>query len=658
MAITRMQKISLLCHEGEKERLLEGLQELGILQFSLMRESPLVLNHPELLSPPETLEMDRENRERLEKRVGELEGAISFLSNFEEKGFLESLNPPKVLLSPQEEERIVEDYDSTSIIEKIRTVEERGKKLVSRRNHLQSQLESLLPWESLEIPLESLSLPKRVILWTGILPEKEFPSPPPWEYLTLHVEEVNRVGKSVFVLVAFPSSEREEIESFLKEIHFERISLEGFQGRPLEAIERIELEMESLEREKERLLQEGRSLLSELPKLKVLYDHSINLLNQRNALNEGLFTRRTFLIEGWVRRGDLKRIRRFLENFETVSFSEVLPYPGENPPVELRNQKIFKPFEVVTELYGMPHPSELDPTPLLAPFFAIFFGLCLTDAGYGILLSLFAYLLLRKFPRGRRFFQLFLFSGLVTTVMGAITGGWFGDGFDRIPLPILQSFKNSLVLFDPLKTPMVFLLIACGLGYLQVNFGLLVGLYKNILKKAYEDSIFGQVPWLLLLNSLLIWILSRIGILPVHLGRVASFIALGSALTILLFSDRSSRNPLVRLAFGFLSLYGITSYAADVLSYVRLLALGLVTGILAMVVNILADLATGIPIIGVLLAVLILIGGHLFNLALNSLGAFVHTLRLQFVEFFPKFYQGNGRPFKPFTKSSKYTLIR
>ncbi|MCH7761009.1 V-type ATP synthase subunit I [candidate division TA06 bacterium] len=681
MGLTRIQKVSLLCHREEREGLLKGLQELRILQFSKIKESPIAKIYPDLLPPRAATD------DRLEKRITELEAAITFLTSYEEKGLIGDLVVSKVLLSREAEKEVIAEVDLESVMEKARSLEKRQRELKSRRDLLHSQQETLFPWKEMDLPLKNLTLLKKVIFWTGTLPERQIPNKgSPISNLnsetnlndqsfksqipikpTFHLQEVNRVGGKVFVWAAFPRSEREEMEEFLKEWGFERVPLEGFadpdspfappssgQGRPQEVLDQIGWEIEELQKEERTLEEEGKKLLILLPKLKVLYDYYTNLLKQWKAQSEGLVTQRTFLIEGWVRKGDLKRLDKFLEGFESVSWMEVDPYPGERPPVELRNRGLFKPFELVTELYGMPHHRELDPTPLFAPFFAIFFGLCLTDAGYGILLAFFAYLLLKKIQGGRRLFQLLLIGGGSAVVMGALTGGWFGDGLDRLPIPFLKRF----ILFRPMEDPITFFYIAFGLGYFQVLFGIFVKLYENIRERDYGEGLLVQVPWILLLNSLLLWLLSALGLIPEGITPWALFLALTSALIILLFSDRTSRNPLVRIALGAFALYRGTSYLGDVISYVRLVALGMVTGGLAMALNVFAGLAFQIPFIGFFIAFFILIVGHLFNLALNTLGAFVHTLRLQYVEFFPKFYQGSGRPFKPFGRESKYTYLQ
>jgi len=263
-------------------------------------------------------------------------------------------------------------------------------------------------------------------------------------------------------------------------------------------------------------------------------------------------------------------------------------------------------------------------------------GLTVSEAGYGLLVALLSFLYL-KFakPKGglRQFLTLMAILGVSTVILGTMVGGWFG-----FPIP-------KLMVLDPLKDPVSFLILSLALGFIQVWFGTLLNMISGIKKKDYLQAFFVQGGWLILLPSLVLYALAK--------QPVWGILALVGAAGIVFFAA-PSRNPLARFFGGLYSLYDISRYLADVLSYSRLLALGLATSVIAMVVNTLCQTALGIPWVGWLFAALIFLGGHLFNLGISFLGGFVHSMRLQFVEFFSKFFKSGGKPFKPFELESKY----
>ena len=213
------------------------------------------------------------------------------------------------------------------------------------------------------------------------------------------------------------------------------------------------------------------------------------------------------------------------------------------------------------------------------------------------------------------------------------------------------------MLFDPREQVLVFMGIALVLGFTQICYGLVIRMVREIREGDLVEAFCGPFPWLTLLNGLVTFALSKGGVFSPLMGGVGKWMAILSALAIVLLTDRKSSSWFVRVAWGVYGLYGITSYVGDVLSYLRLFALGLATGIIAMVVNLLAAMLGGVPYIGWFLFAIVFVIGHLFNILINGLGAFVHTLRLQYVEFFPKFFEGGGRPYRPFQKEARYTIL-
>jgi V/A-type H+-transporting ATPase subunit I len=316
---------------------------------------------------------------------------------------------------------------------------------------------------------------------------------------------------------------------------------------------------------------------------------------------------------------------------------------------------------MITRLYGMPQHSELDPTLLLAPFFAVFFALCLTDAGYGLIIIGFAAYLLKKMQGDKKMMRLLIICSVTTLGAGAMTGGWFGDAAQQLAKNFgwtwLADARLAVMWFDPLEEPMVFFKLAIGLGYFQIMVGLFAAFVHNLMKKDVIAAVCDQLSWIVMLNSIVLFGAGKMGVLPPSFEAIFGKVALVPAAVILLFSQREGGIG-ARLGMGAYNLFSTIFYMGDVLSYLRLMALGMVTGGLGMAFNVMAKTASEIPYIGIGMAIVVLLVGHLFNTAISGLSAFVHTIRLQFVEFFPKFMAGGGRQFQPLSNKYKHVYLK
>jgi V/A-type H+-transporting ATPase subunit I len=308
----------------------------------------------------------------------------------------------------------------------------------------------------------------------------------------------------------------------------------------------------------------------------------------------------------------------------------------------------------------MPQHTEFDPTVLLTPFFAVFFGLCLGDAGYGlVLMAAMAYLIL-KIQGDKKLLWLLLICSIVTVGAGALMGSWFGDApqllSEKFGWTFLVKAQKKMMWFDPLAQPMIFFKLALGLGYFQIMTGIVAALIHNIRRKDFISALCDRITWLVMLNCLVLFLFGgKIG-LSAQACSTLGKVAIIPAVVIVFFSQR--QGPWGgRLGMGIYNLFSTVFYLGDVLSYLRLMALGMLGSGMAMSINIMAKIAGKTPYFGIVLAVLVLIGGHTLNVALSAIGAFVHTIRLQFVEFFQKFYAGGGRAFEPLSKEYKYIYM-
>jgi V/A-type H+-transporting ATPase subunit I len=265
--------------------------------------------------------------------------------------------------------------------------------------------------------------------------------------------------------------------------------------------------------------------------------------------------------------------------------------------------------------------------------------------------------LIKKTQGDKKLLWLFLICAAITILMGAITGGWFGDAVSRF-IPALNPLREKLMLFDPMEQPMVLFVLSMILGYIQIMTGLAIAFVHNLKQKSYIAAICDNLTWLVMLNSIVIFGLSKAGMIPAEVGRFFGTLALVPAGIILLFSHRQG-GWAGRIGMGTYNLFSAVFYVGDVLSYLRLMALCMVGGGIAMAINIIAKISLDIPYgLGVLAFVLVLVFGHALNLVLSALGAFVHTLRLQYVEYFTKFFVGGGRLFEPLRKDYKHIYIK
>lgn len=394
------------------------------------------------------------------------------------------------------------------------------------------------------------------------------------------------------------------------------------------------------------LVQQSLNYLKYLRDMKILYDYlSLEIEKAKAEFDLGK-TAATFMIEGWVPKSEaeylLSEVRSKTDKVVTYLYE---PQPGENPPTEICSPKLIRPFEDVTNLYSPPSYYERDPNPIMSIFFFVFFGFMVADAGYGLIITIAASVILRlkRFEKGmHRLIALIGICGVSTIVWGAVMGGVFG--IEGIPA----------LWFNPLEQPITMLAVAIVMGIIQLLVG--YGLYaaKMIRKKDYASAIFDVLFVYTIFIGVGLMVLGMLILKNKIVQNVGLYVLLGSLVGIVLTAGHAQKGILKKLLFGFSGLYGLVNLLSDVLSYIRLFGLGLASGAIALAFNSLGGLLFGIPFVGYPLGILILIPLHAFNLALSLLSAYVHNARLQFIEFYGKFYDGGGRLFSPMGMKTKY----
>ena len=404
-----------------------------------------------------------------------------------------------------------------------------------------------------------------------------------------------------------------------------------------------------------------------------LFDYFSNRKSEYTICDQFVGTERTVFISGWLLTENVDRTTTKLEEVcPSVDFVTQDPAEEDKVPTKIRPGPLSSSFGFITRMYGSPKWGDMDPTPFFAPFFVIFLGMCLSDAGYGIVLLLLSIYAERTLRGGKNFFRVLIWGSIATIIVGAFIGSWFGVDLeaDVSAWPsFMISLKDGLRSMQAMNITegdglILFLVFSLILGVIQVFTGLGVKMYWNIKIGKVKDAIFDQAFWIIFLLGFLGMILGSdmgMGGLAEPLPVIFQILFWGGMVLLILTQGRRQKNPVVKLIGGFLSLYNITGYFSDTLSYSRLLALGLATGLIAFIINLLAFMLyaglAGIPVIGIFIAIpvviIFLVVAHLGNLALSLLGAIIHTLRLQYIEYFTKFYEGGGRSFAPFREVMK-----
>lgn len=656
MSLVKIKKINIIGHQKDQNEFLEILQNTGFVYVDENQNEDLEkLNLNEQISD-------------LDYKIAGLRFSLDFLASFviEKKTLAERLNP-KINLTEIEIEKIAQDFPYEETIKVVQGVEagiNQAKNLIEKLNQ---DLVQIKPWQKLNFSTDiktddSNYLVKFITLdstiFEKLLNDLQTTSP------LFAVEKISEIStgkqKEILATLNFVKDKEEEIIGLLNKLNIKIVELPSFSNTIPERMKAINSEIDVAEKNIEQLTTKARHLKINEKELKVVFDYLTWKRDRLTGQQMSGQTWQTFAITAWIDESRIKTLKTELEK-TTDDFAIEKLEIGEDElvPSLFQNPQWSTPFEAVTNVYGTPAYGEPDPTPFLAPFFTLFFALCLTDAGYGIILALLAFLAIKllKIPKeSQKMFKVLMVGGVATFIAGALVGGWFGIVLENIPNPAIRDFLIGIRLINPVEEPIKMLLFALGLGVFQILTGIIISIWWKIKHSRVMDAILDDGTWLFLLLAILFWVGNSQGI---YTASWSIYLVYAGLAGLVLTQGRKAKNPLMKIGGGIISLYGLIGYMSDVLSYSRLLALGLATGIIASVINLIAGLVIEmIPYVGWLIALVIIIGGHTFNITISTLGAFIHSSRLQFVEFFPKFMEGGAsRVFKPFIRESKYIKI-
>jgi len=651
--VTPLKKICIISSLENEEKILNFLQDFGHFHVFEFRKGEV-------------------GKFDLDYQIAKVNFSLEFLKNFKKKekeNLKEKLTKvisPKIEIDIKKLEETISFFNWEKIIQEVEKAEIDLSEVSFQIKRIDEEMKKFYPFKNLDLNLEEIKKTKNFSFILGRINlnyKEKFLNGLEKKIKFVEVREISQIEKNSYFLIIFLKEVEKDLGKFLEENHFEKEELPPIYTSFKNYYKKLKEEKKNFEARLNEINEKIDNLVPYIDKLKIIFDW-LNWQKEKDEVKEkSAKTSYTFALLGWVEESLLNHLKEGISKI-TKEY-EILELPikeGEMIPILLKNKEFFSDFETVTNVYGAPLYHEPDPTPFLTPFFILFFAICLSDAGYGLVLAILSLFIIKflKLPKkNKRFFRLFLWLGIATFFVGALFGSWFGIEIETIPdsLKPIRDLLLKIKIIDPVKNPLQLLIISLVLGIFQILAGLSISLWWKIKNKMVKEGIFDHLPWIFLISSILIFIASSSNFLPIP-KNFAKYLVLAGAIFVVLTQGRKQKSIFLKIPAGIISLYGLIGYLSDTLSYSRLLALGLATSIIAMVINLIAKIFSQmLPVVGVLASFLVLIVGHLFNIGINALGAFIHSARLQFVEFFPKFMEGGGTRFKPFKKEGKYIRI-
>lgn len=663
MAVLQMQRISICALKKNRKQILETLQQRGVVEISDISPQDSVFTKTDT----------SQAKAQFERNIAVANSALEVLDTYEppKSSMFDMFAGLKPLSTKDYESFSKEREEVMRVANLLVTLNKKVAENKAEIIKLQAQIDALAPWLGLDLSLRFAGTRTTSAFIGALQDEQSLDSI--YEQLAQHAPDVSAVTVDLIsqskeqtcIMVVCPKADADSVEDALRAMGFIH---PASPAKEPPAKRKAMLEEACTEAEKNitSLEEEILSLRGMRNALRFMADYYATRAEKYEAIGQLAQSRCTFLLTGYIPQKDCSVLETELNAKFDVSIEFETPSEDDDAPTLLKNNDMAQTIEGIVESYSLPGKGEVDPTPIVAVFYYFMFGLMLSDFAYGAVLAITTGLIVAKFKnmdRGlRNTMRMFCYCGISTAFWGIVFSSYFGD---VVTVVSRTFFGNEIVIpplwFTPLDDPMRMLVFCMAVGVIHLFTGLGIQLYQHLKAKRYMDAFAKVIFWYMLVGGgivyglsteMIISILQVNFILPASVGSIAGWIAVIGAIGIVL-TNGDSKNPLVRFAQGLYELYNVTGYLGDILSYSRLLALGLATGVIGSVINQMGSMAGG-GVIGALLFIVVFIFGHCLNLGINLLGAYVHCNRLQYVEFFGKFYEGGGRKFQPFTTHTKY----
>lgn len=673
MAVLQMQKVSICALKKDRKAILEKLQSMGVMEISQTPEAEEGFEKMNTQSA----------RSMFEKNAVLADAALEVLNEYapEKTSMLSGLEGKKLVEKDVFQKAADQKDEIMSVASGIMNNQKKIAEYRANIQKLENQIEALTPWLKLDVPMAFRGTKSSVMLLgsvPGTMTLEEM-----YGLVLEHVPECSGADISIlsserdtaYVAVLCLKKDVEKVEEALRQGGFVKPAQIAAQI-PAREKESLERQIQELQAQIEGCQKAIANCGSERMNLRLAADYFRARAEKYEVLGQLPQSKRTFVVSGYVPKKAVPALEKALNEAFVLSMDTEEIKEEEEAPVLLSNNGFSEAVEGVLSSYGLPHKGEFDPTTIMSFFYVFFFGLMLSDAAYGLIVFLACFIVLKKFPRMessmRKSVKMFMYCGISTLVWGILFGGYFGDAIDVVArtffgVEVPTGGLVKALWFVPLNDPMRMLIYSMAFGVIHLFTGLGIKGYMLVKDRKYLDFFCDVVLWyVFLIGLLLLLIPSDIfasiaqlepGAFPPAVAGTGKILAIIGVAGLILMSGRSSKNVGLRLALGLYDVYNVTGWLSDVLSYSRLLALGLATGVIASVVNQMGSMVGG-GILGAVAFIIIFLVGHSMNLAINLLGAYVHTNRLQFVEFFGKFYEGGGKPFNPFKSNTKYVDIK